>query len=146
MTYVLVIVTLILSLYGTIRTKQKEKNEYAGYEKYDADPKWIIKHVLIIVLMLLMSIYFLFYDPGERTTNILICLIFAFFIAYMISDIIYDTNRYIYVKGNKLVSAVSFEDGQKVPFSQVTEGIVLTLPEKTVDLAASLPPWKRVSA
>lgn len=25
-------------------------------------------------------------------------------------------------------------------------GIVLTLPEKTVDLAASLPPWKRVSA
>ena len=33
-------------------------------------------------------------------------------------------------KGNKLVSAVSFEDGTKVPFSQVAEGIVLTLPAR----------------
>ena len=33
-------------------------------------------------------------------------------------------------KGNKLVSAVSFEDGSKVPFSQVGEGIVLTLPAR----------------
>ena len=33
-------------------------------------------------------------------------------------------------KGNKLVSAVSFEDGTKVPFSQVGEGIVLTLPAR----------------
>lgn len=33
-------------------------------------------------------------------------------------------------KGNKLVSAVSFEDGAKVPFSQVSEGIVLTVPAR----------------
>ena len=33
-------------------------------------------------------------------------------------------------KGNKLVSAVSFDDGTKVPFSQVAEGIVLTLPAR----------------
>ena len=36
-------------------------------------------------------------------------------------------------KGNKLVSAVSYEDGAKIPFSQVSEGIVLTLPEKPED-------------
>jgi alpha-L-fucosidase len=34
------------------------------------------------------------------------------------------------LKGNKLVSAVTFEDGQKVPFTQVSEGIVLSLPAK----------------
>ena len=34
------------------------------------------------------------------------------------------------VKGNKLVSAVAFDGGAKVPFSQVPEGIVLTLPAK----------------
>ena len=34
------------------------------------------------------------------------------------------------VKGNKLVSAVAFDGGQKVPFSQVGEGIVLTLPAR----------------
>lgn len=33
------------------------------------------------------------------------------------------------VKGNKLLSAVSFENGEKVPFSQVGEGIVLSLPD-----------------
>ena len=32
------------------------------------------------------------------------------------------------IKGNKLVSAVTFDSGQKVPFSQVSEGVVLTLP------------------
>ena len=32
------------------------------------------------------------------------------------------------LKGNKLVSAVCFDDGQKVPFTQVSEGIVLSLP------------------
>lgn len=34
------------------------------------------------------------------------------------------------IKGNKLVSAVTFNGEQKVPFSQVSEGIVLTLPKK----------------
>ena len=37
------------------------------------------------------------------------------------------------VKGNKLVSAVTFEDGTKVPFSQVSEGIVLSLPAAQKD-------------
>lgn len=45
------------------------------------------------------------------------------------------------IKGNKLVSAVAFESGEKVPFTQVSEGIVLTLPaaaEDTVDQIITL--------
>lgn len=37
------------------------------------------------------------------------------------------------VKGNKLVSAVTFDGGQKVPFTQVSEGIVLSLPAAEKD-------------
>lgn len=40
---------------------------------------------------------------------------------------------FVPIKGNKLVSAVTFDGGQKVPFSQVSEGIVLTLPETCCD-------------
>lgn len=43
--------------------------------------------------------------------------------------------------GGKLLSAVSFEDGSKVKFSQLPEGIVLTLPERpagTVDQIITL--------
>ncbi|MBQ6333653.1 MAG: hypothetical protein IJI46_01080 [Erysipelotrichaceae bacterium] len=103
MTYVLVIATLIFSLVLSIKLKRDEKDQYTDYERYDVDPNWVIKHVILVVLMLISGSYFLFFDKGDRMTDILICLVFAFLIATMITDIIYDTNRYIYVRGNKIV-------------------------------------------
>ena len=43
--------------------------------------------------------------------------------------------------GNKIASAVAFDDGSKVPFTQIREGIVLTVPDagkETVDRIITL--------
>ena len=114
MTYVLVVAALVFSLAVSIRMKKKEQGEYEGYEKYDADPKWVLKHVVLIVLLLFLIVYFLFFDPGDRTVNILMSLVMSFFVATMITDILFDSNRYVYVKGNKIVFSSQTVDRRQI--------------------------------
>ena len=114
MTYVMVIAALVFSLVVSIRLRKKEQDEYEGYEKYDADPNWVSKHIGLIALLLLLIVYFLFFDPGDRTVNILMCLVLTFFVATMITDILYDSNRYVYVKGNKIVFSSQTVDRKQI--------------------------------
>lgn len=104
MVYIIVIVSLGLAAVFTLMgNKTDSEEDYADYEKYDSDPKWVLKHSVVIVLMVAVLILTAVTGDYDQTTNILTIIMAAFLIFILALDIKDPKNRYVYINRNKIV-------------------------------------------
>ncbi|MCR4633982.1 MAG: hypothetical protein K5648_07655 [Erysipelotrichaceae bacterium] len=107
MIYVIVITCLALAAVFVLMGNKNSNEEFADYERYDSDPKWVAKHVTAIVLLGGVVLLNLFVESYDKMTNVLTLIMAIFLIFILALDIKDPRNRYIYINRNKI--AVSGE-------------------------------------
>lgn len=114
MSIVLALIACGVSFYFNYRIRKEEQEEYASYTKYDGDEKWVLKHAALIAVMAFLMVFYLLVDTGSRILGYLLAFIFAFMIGMVGSDLFCDAERYVYVKGNKIVAAMETLDRRQI--------------------------------
>ena len=88
---------------GLFLTGKKDESEYEGYEKFDADPKWNLKHLIAIALLMVTMAISVAFDDPNRPTAMITNVLAAFLVMILIMNIRDPKNRYIYTNRNKIV-------------------------------------------
>lgn len=103
MVYIIVIAALGLAAAFTLMGNKNNEEDYADYEKFDSDPKWVVKHATAIILLIAVLILTAVTGSYDQTTSILTIIMSAFLIFILALDIKDPKNRYVYINRNKII-------------------------------------------
>ena len=103
MVYIIVIVSLGLAALFTLMGNKSSEEDYADYEKFDSDPKWVVKHCTAIILLIAILILTAVTGSYDQTTSILTIIMSAFLVFILALDIKDPKNRYVYINRNKII-------------------------------------------
>ena len=87
MVYIIVIAALGLAAAFTLMGNKNNEEDYADYEKFDSDPKWVVKHATAIILLIAVLILTAVTGSYDQTTSILTIIMSAFLIFILALDI-----------------------------------------------------------